>query len=91
MLFHVFWLPHSHGPKAEMLVNEFKYLRDQAHLVLACAFEPATSSDDEEDEEEDNDMSDAHGNSSVVDAPEQEMFDTWMERASSFNNVSKRY
>ena len=29
LLFHLFWLPHSNGPKAEMLINEFKYLRDQ--------------------------------------------------------------
>ena len=34
LLFHLFWLPHGHGPRGEMLVNEFKYLRDTAHVIM---------------------------------------------------------
>ncbi len=68
LLFHVFWLPHSHGPRGELLINEFKYLRDHANLVLSY------SEDDSEDDEEDLDF-----------------LDSWMERASSFNNACKRF
>ena len=34
LLFHLFWLPHGHGPRGEMLVNEFKFLRDTAHVIM---------------------------------------------------------
>ena len=80
LLFHLFWLPHSHGPKAEMLINEFKYLRDHAHLVLKYGYEVSSDSEDEDD--------------IVVNANhglEPEFLDQWMERASSFNNVCKRF
>ena len=50
--------------------------------MVKCAFDLASSSDEEDDEEE---------NGRVADSPEQEIFDTWMERASSFNNVVKRF
>ena len=72
LLFHLFWLPHSHGPKGEMLVNEFKYLRDHAHLMLKF--------DDEEEDEQYQQQS-----------AENEFFESWLERASSFNNVCKRF
>ena len=34
LLFHLFWLPHGHGPRGELLVNEFKFLRDTAHVMM---------------------------------------------------------
>ena len=34
MLFHFFWLPHSHGPRADTVLAEFEFLRDGAHLSL---------------------------------------------------------
>ena len=34
LLFHLFWLPHGHGPRGELLVNEFKFLRDTAHVIM---------------------------------------------------------
>ncbi len=34
LLFHLFWLPHSHGPKAQILLDEFEFLKKNAPLML---------------------------------------------------------
>ena len=33
LLFHFFWLPHSHGPKAQISLNYFKQLLEDAHII----------------------------------------------------------
>lgn len=70
LLIHLFWLPHSHGPKGEMLVNEFKYLRDLSHVMIQL--------DPEDDPDE-------------MDGSEIDFVDSWLSRASSFNNVCRRF
>ena len=84
LLFQLFWLPYSNGPKGELLINEFKFLRDQAHLVLKIDPE---SEDDLDDDDNLVSTWDDH----LIESPETEFLDSWMERASSFNNVCKRY
>lgn len=74
LLFHLFWLPHSHGTRAEMLLNEFKYLRDTAHVLQYYDLDPS-------------DVDSAN----LRDSAQQEFVDSWMERASSFNNTCKRF
>ena len=27
LLMHLYWLPHSHGPKAQLILDEFKFLK----------------------------------------------------------------
>eukprot|EP00094_Tigriopus_californicus_P009303 TCALIF_08969-PA protein Name:"Similar to SFXN2 Sideroflexin-2 (Homo sapiens)" AED:0.07 eAED:0.07 QI:8/0.66/0.57/1/0.83/0.71/7/214/1069 len=74
LLFHLFWLPHSHGSRAEMMLNEFKYLRDTAHVLQYYDLDPTEGEQDK-----------------VTDSAQQEFVDSWMERASSFNNTCKRF
>ena len=83
LLFHLFWLPHSHGPRGELLVNEFKFLRDHAHVILKF--------DVDEDNDEDNDSDNDDNDNDDHESPEIDFVDSWMERASSFNNVCKSY
>ena len=33
LLLHFFWLPHSHGPKAQITLNYFKQLLEDAHII----------------------------------------------------------
>ena len=33
LLFHLFWLPYSHGPLGDCLLEEFTFLRDHVHLI----------------------------------------------------------
>merc|ERR1712018_84414 len=33
LLFHLYWLPHSHGPKAQLMLDEFEFLRKHASLI----------------------------------------------------------
>merc|ERR1712241_1281672 len=40
-LFHLFWLPHSHGPKAQLLLDEFEFLKKHASLMLELSKDPA--------------------------------------------------
>ena len=53
-------------------------------MILNCHYDRPDSSEEEEDDVDD-------GKGDLVDSPEQDFLDSWMERASSFNNVCKRY
>ena len=33
LLFHLYWLPHSNGTRAEALIKSFRELRDYAHII----------------------------------------------------------
>ena len=33
LIFQMFWLPHSHGPKMTKLLEDFKFCRDNAAVV----------------------------------------------------------
>eukprot|EP00096_Caligus_rogercresseyi_P012492 TRINITY_DN5243_c0_g1_i1.p1 TRINITY_DN5243_c0_g1~~TRINITY_DN5243_c0_g1_i1.p1 ORF type:complete len:654 (-),score=214.63 TRINITY_DN5243_c0_g1_i1:148-2070(-) len=33
LLMQTFWLPYAHGPKIELLLKEFEYLRDHSHIA----------------------------------------------------------
>ena len=33
LIFQMFWLPHSHGPKMNKLLENFKFCRDNAAVV----------------------------------------------------------
>jgi len=33
LLFHFFWLPHANGPKAQIIINYFKQLIEDAHII----------------------------------------------------------
>ncbi len=65
---------------------------------MKCACDPGLFSDDD-DEEEKEEGDETKPNSSpfasaaapASETPEQEIFESWMERASSFNNVVKRF
>jgi hypothetical protein len=43
LLFHFFWLPHSHGPRGKEIASEFKFLRDRAHVILGYSSTSFTS------------------------------------------------
>ena len=125
LLFHLFWLPHSHGPKGDMLVNEFKYLRDTAHVMANYDVDFMDDEDIGEERLVDGDGGDDSGSSSggakdeqmatpasssstspaaaatnqsprsgpppLLHFQQQDFAETWIQRASSFNNVCNRY
>ena len=47
LLFHLFWLPHSNGPKADTLVKRFRQLRDYAHIIQKLGLYKSTLDDDD--------------------------------------------
>ena len=47
LLFHLYWLPHSNGPKAEAIVKSFHQLRDYAHIIQKLGLYKSTLDDDD--------------------------------------------
>ena len=62
LLFHLYWLPHSNGPKAEDLVKSFRQLRDYAHIIQKLGLYKSTLDDDDLTEDGNGSISDpTHG------------------------------
>ena len=53
-LFHLFWLPHSHGPKAQIMLDEFEFLKKHASLMLELSMDPVKIDQDSTESEESN-------------------------------------
>ena len=76
LLFHLYWLPHSHGPKAQLMLNEFEFLKKHASLMLDLTMESNENDDD--------------SNSSFEDVSQSAFVLEWMRRFSIFNDSCKR-
>ena len=48
LLFHLYWLPHSNGPKAETLVKDFRQLRDYLHIIQKLGLQKSNLDDDDQ-------------------------------------------
>ena len=38
MLYHMYWLPYAHGPKAQNMLDEFAWLKTTAHIIKNIDF-----------------------------------------------------
>jgi hypothetical protein len=77
LLCHLYWLPHSHGPKAQMLLDEFEFLKRHASLMQNVPL-PRHDDDDEDD-----------SNSSLDDCSRSVFVMEWMRRSSVFSDSCK--
>ena len=82
ILFHLFWLPHSHGPKAQLMLDEFEFLKKHAALMLELSKDPAKVDQDTTESEE--------SNSSFVELPHSTFVLEWMRRFSLYNESCKK-
>jgi len=81
-LFHLFWLPHSHGPKAQIMLDEFEFLKKHASLMLELSMDPVKIDQDSTESEE--------SNSSFVEVTHSTFVLEWMRRFSIFNESCKK-
>ena len=98
-LFHLFWLPHSHGPKAQLLLDEFEFLKKHASLMLELSKDPITVKTGKvtgSGSEVDKDDTDAaaneseESNCSFVELTHSTFVLEWMRRFSVFNESCKK-
>lgn len=75
LLFHLYWLPHSHGPKAQIMLDEFEFLRKNAALMLDL------SPDNEDDDDSSQSLEEISQSTFVLE---------WMKRFSVFNDSCKK-
>ncbi|XP_040563621.1 protein O-GlcNAcase [Lepeophtheirus salmonis] len=78
LLMQTFWLPYSHGPKIELLLKEFEYLRDHSHIARSFVHKNAGASMDETDEDVDTNI-------------QTSFIDDWIARAYTFNDVCRSF
>ena len=85
LLFHLYWLPHSHGPKAQLILDEFDFLKRHANLMQNMPSTLRQVDRGADDDEEDS------SSSSLEDAASQSAFLVqWMRRFSVFNDSCKK-
>ena len=87
LLFHLYWLPHSHGPKAKLMLDEFEFLKENAGLMQSITLEDIDieggSSGVDSDSMASNSMEDSlsHQSTFVLE---------WIKRFSVFNEYCKK-
>ena len=86
LLFHLYWLPHSHGPKAQLILDEFDFLKRHANLMqnmptLRQQVETGAGGDGDEEDS---------SSSSLEDASQSAFLVQWMRRFSVFNDSCKK-
>ena len=114
LLFHFYWLPHSNGKKAESLINDFRQLRDNAHIIQKLGLYKPTFNDDDltvegngshsdetqpsSDKSNDMDMEEVENptefkksSDAASNKGERHLMSTWLQKASQFNDVCKRF
>ena len=105
LLFHFFWLPHSNGPKAQIVINYFKQLIEDAHIIqkLGLYNKRAEEMDDttmnqevspvSNSSEENVDMEELHESTVGLNEPrpERNLRSNWLRKASYFNEICRRY
>ena len=85
LLFHLYWLPHSHGPKAKLMLDEFEFLKENAGLMQSLTLEDIEANDHVDS----GDNSDSK--SSETDMMSQSTFVLeWVKRFSVFNDYCKK-
>ena len=84
LLFHLYWLPHSHGPKAKLMLDEFEFLKENAGLMQSINLDIINETNEASLD------SDSAG-SSFEDVSKQSTFALeWMQRFSVFNEYCKK-
>lgn len=82
LLFHLYWLPHSHGPKAQLILDEFDFLKKNANLMLDLS--PSVNQDEHSDDE------DTDSDTCFTDASKSSFVLEWMRRFSVFNDSCRK-
>lgn len=87
LLFHLYWLPHSHGPKAKLMLDEFDFLKENAGLMQSLTLEDI----DIEVSGGNNDVDSGDSVASSLEDMSQSTFVLeWVKRFSVFNDYCKK-